>query len=133
MSGIHWIKIPTAGRLAIMARPRAGDWLSEEIARWKNAVIDVVVSLLETQEVTELGLQREAEFCRSGGIEFISFPIPHRGVPVSESKTKELVSSIVAHVSAGRSVTAEPALAVRLSLQHVLSLWLALTLVQPFR
>ena len=116
-----------------MARPRAGDWLSEEIARWKNAGIDVVVSLLETQEVTELGLQREAEFCRSGGIEFISFPIPDRGVPVSESKTKELVSSIVAHISAGRSVTAEPALAVRLSLQHVLSLWLALTLVQPFR
>jgi predicted protein tyrosine phosphatase len=104
MSGIHWIKIPTAGRLAIMARPRAGDWLSEEIARWKNAGIDVVVSLLETREVTELGLQREAEFCRSGGIEFISFPIPDRGVPVSESKTKELVSSIVAHISAGRSV-----------------------------
>ena len=104
MAGIHWINIPTSGRLAIMARPRAGDWLSEEIAQWKNAGIDVVVSLLEIQEVTELGLQREAELCRSGGIEFVSFPIPDRGVPFSESKTKELVTSIFAYISAGRSV-----------------------------
>jgi protein-tyrosine phosphatase len=104
MSGVHWIKIPTAGRLAIMARPRAGDWLSEEIAQWKSAGIDVVVSLLEIQEVSDLGLQQEAELCRSGGIEFISFPIPDRGVPVSEVKTEELVSSIIAHISAGRSV-----------------------------
>ena len=32
---------------------------------------DMVVSLLERDEVSELGLQREAELCRASGIEFI--------------------------------------------------------------
>jgi hypothetical protein len=46
--------------MAIMARPRAGDWLESEVDEWKAAGIDVVVSLLERDEVVELGLQREA-------------------------------------------------------------------------
>jgi hypothetical protein len=31
-SKIHWIDLPTGFRLAIMPRPRAGDWLVGEIA-----------------------------------------------------------------------------------------------------
>jgi hypothetical protein len=58
---LHWIEIP--GRLAIMAG------------------VDLVISLLEREEVSDLGLQREAELCRASGIEFVSFPIPDRGVP----------------------------------------------------
>jgi hypothetical protein len=33
--------------LAIMARPRAGDWLDGEIAGWRAQGIGVIVSLLE--------------------------------------------------------------------------------------
>ena len=57
---VHWIEASLPGRLAIMPRPRAGDWLDEEIAGWRAEGIDVVVSLLESDEVSELGLQREA-------------------------------------------------------------------------
>src|SRR5713101_2898754 len=50
---IHWIDLPVAGRLAIMARPRAGDWLADEIAGWRAAGIDIVVNLLEPAEIAE--------------------------------------------------------------------------------
>jgi len=66
-----------------MARPRAGDWLDDEIAGWQAEGIDIVVSLLEPDEVSELGLHQEADLCREHKIDFISFPIPDRGVPAS--------------------------------------------------
>jgi hypothetical protein len=46
---IHWIELPLTGRLAIAARPRAGDWLVDEVAAWRAAGIDLVVSLLEPE------------------------------------------------------------------------------------
>src|SRR5262249_34405373 len=53
---IYWLDLPEAGRLAIMPRPRAGDWLLDEIACWKREAINVVVSLLEQHEVDDLEL-----------------------------------------------------------------------------
>ncbi len=38
----HW-----AGRLAIVTRPRGGDWLEDETAGWQQVGLDVIVSLLE--------------------------------------------------------------------------------------
>src|SRR5262245_12397437 len=60
---IYWLKLPEACRLAIMPRPRAGDWLLDEIAGWKSEGINVVVSLLEQHEVDELELQQEPRVC----------------------------------------------------------------------
>src|SRR5262249_4097520 len=64
---IYWLDLPEAGRLAIMPRPRAGDWLLDEIACWKREAINVVVSLLEQHEVDDLELSEEATCCRAGG------------------------------------------------------------------
>jgi protein-tyrosine phosphatase len=101
---IYWIdRVPT-GRLAIMARPRADDWLEDEIAGWREAGVDIVVSLLERHEVHELGLDREAELCRDNAIEFVTFPIPDRGVPESRRATIELAERLADHVRGGRSV-----------------------------
>jgi hypothetical protein len=43
---LYWVEGPWSGRLAIMPRPRGGDWLEEEIQSWRRSGIDVVVSLL---------------------------------------------------------------------------------------
>ena len=80
-SDIYWIKTANAKRLAIMARPRSGDWLEDEIAYWEQAGIEVVVSLLEREEIEDLELQREEALCVERGIQFLSFPIPDRGLP----------------------------------------------------
>src|SRR5215510_13579008 len=102
-SDIHWIEVPAAGRLAIMARPRAGDWLEDEIAGWRAAGIDIVVSLLEPAEIEELGLHQEPGLCRDQGMEFLSFPIPDRGVPSSASEAAALARHLAAGIAAGKA------------------------------
>jgi hypothetical protein len=101
---IHWIDLPAGARLAIMARPRAGDWLDGEVAGWRAEGIDVVVSLLEAREVGELGLHREAGLCHDLDMEFISFPIPDGGVPASTREAMALAEAIVAHLNEGKAV-----------------------------
>jgi protein-tyrosine phosphatase len=101
MSRLHWIERPK--RLAIMARPRADDWLEVDVTEWRASGVDVVVSLLEQEEVSELGLQRESELCQTKGIEFVSFPIPDRGVP-DVRQALGLARSIADGIAGGRSI-----------------------------
>ncbi|MCL2715945.1 MAG: tyrosine protein phosphatase [Alphaproteobacteria bacterium] len=102
MSRLHWIAGP--GRLAIMARPRANDWLEADIEAWKAAGVEEVVSLLEPAEVAELDLSQEPEFCRRSGIAFLSFPVPDRGVPDHPEKAWQLASRLAADLSRGRNI-----------------------------
>jgi len=103
-SSIYWLDLQGTGRLAIMPRPRASDWLFDEIANWKIEGIDVVVSLLESHEVAELELHEEPTYCRATDIEFVSFPIPDRGVPESMRETQRLARSLSKHVAEGKAV-----------------------------
>lgn len=81
---LYWIvDVPQGRRLAIMPRPRGGDWLSDELSSWKSSRVDVVVSLLAVDEVADLGLSQEAALCEALEMIFVSFPIVDRGVPSS--------------------------------------------------
>jgi protein-tyrosine phosphatase len=80
-SELYWIDSASTPKLAIMARPRAGDWLKDEIAHWKRSGVKTVISLLERDEMDDLGLGMEAALCGENGIEYLSFPIPDRGLP----------------------------------------------------
>lgn len=94
-SELYWIDAGTTPRLAIMARPRAGDWLEDEIAHWTLSGVGIVVSLLEREEIDELGLGRERELCEEKGIEYLSFPIPDRGVPADAHAVLLLAAEIL--------------------------------------
>src|SRR5947208_312172 len=96
---IYWLNLPEGLPLAIMPRPRAGDWLDDEVAGWRNEGIDLVVSLLEKDEVAELELAREPACCQAENIEFLSFPIPDRGVPSSMKEAEQLVRRISAAIA----------------------------------
>ena len=91
---IYWIDCEGPGRLAIVDRPLGDDTLENEILAWRQAGIDVVVSLLTEYENSYCGLVQEAELCRSNGIQFISFPITDRSFPKSTEETLELVSKL---------------------------------------
>jgi protein-tyrosine phosphatase len=104
MSDIYPLRDFQSVSLAIMPRPRAGDWLEDEISSWRRAEIHTVVSLLEAQEVAELGLGDEPRLCSSHGIEFVSFPIPDRGVPTSFGALNKLVLQLVPKVKGGQMV-----------------------------
>jgi protein-tyrosine phosphatase len=104
-SSLYWISCDAvAGRLGVMARPRAGDWLPGEIAGWKGERIDTVVCLLEPHEISELGLLEEGALCSSEGIEFLPFPIADRGIPTSRSSIAALVSRLSRDLANGRAV-----------------------------
>ncbi|MFT4118395.1 MAG: dual specificity protein phosphatase family protein [Bradyrhizobium sp.] len=87
-----------------MARPRANEWLESEVNEWKEARVDLVVSLLEPDEISELELQHEGSVCRSAGICFVSFPIPDRGLPSSLQKAAQIARLLADGLRDGHSI-----------------------------
>jgi hypothetical protein len=101
---IYWLSLDNRWRLAIMPRPRAGDWLADEVAGWKAEGIDIVVSVLEPHELAELDLRQLPATCRAAGLELVSFPIADRGVPESMRETDLLVRQICTALRTGKAV-----------------------------
>ena len=101
---LFWIPTPFPGRLAVAPRPRGGDWLEDEMKGGREAGIDVVVSLLTPNEITEFELEREADAAQKSGIRFRSFPIVDRDVPASRTGLLELVDEITQELTAARRV-----------------------------
>ena len=60
---LHWVHGPWAGRLALAARPRGGDWLRDEILGWKRSGIDTVCSLLTKEEERDLDVESGELHC----------------------------------------------------------------------
>jgi protein-tyrosine phosphatase len=101
---LYWIDGPWPGRLAIMPRPRGGDWLEEEAASWRRMGIDVIVSTLTKEETAELELTKEVEVCTAGRIVCIAFPIEDRGSPPSRKATLELVRRLEQELTLGKKI-----------------------------
>lgn len=104
LTKLHWLDGAWPGRLAISARPRGGDWLSDEIAGWKRAGLDVVLSLLTPEEEKDLDLRDEGRLVRESGLQFRSFPIPDRQVPDSEARFAQTLETLSATLAAGKNV-----------------------------
>jgi len=101
---LNWIPGPAPGRLAIMPRPRGGDWLAEEIRSWRATGVDVVVSLLTADEVVSLELADERALSEANGIQFLSFPITDRSVPPSKSAVLALVTRLAKELTDGKNI-----------------------------
>ena len=99
-----WIETGNALRLAIVPRPRGGDWLDDEMLLTKRAEVDVLVSMLPAEEATELGLADEAGACHRAGVAYLSYPIPDRETPASTSSFTAFVNQLRRELHAGRSV-----------------------------
>ena len=91
---IYWIDYSGPGRLAILAKPQGDDALESEIQGWREAGVDVVVSMLTEADNAYLGLSAEEELCLSNGLQFISFPLQDFGVPASVDVTLGLVKEL---------------------------------------
>lgn len=101
---LYWVIDVEPHRLALMPRPRGGECLAGEVAGWQAAGVGTVVSLLEPLEVTELELEMESASCEAHGIQFVSLPIPDRGVPESAAAAAALVASLVSQLRSGVAV-----------------------------
>jgi protein-tyrosine phosphatase len=101
---LFWIVCPWRGRLAIATRPRGGDWLKDEFVGLRRAGIDLMVSLLETNEADQLELVDERQAAEATGIRFISFPIPDRGIPASVPPAVSLMAELAGELEKGQNV-----------------------------
>jgi protein-tyrosine phosphatase len=88
------------GILSVMARPRGGDWLPDEVQMWQEARVSMVVSLLTPEEQEELGLDEEG---RSADLAFHAFPIPDRSVP-QFAEVESLIDDILDALNPGKHV-----------------------------
>ena len=101
---VFWVPVPGRGKIGILPRPRGADWLEDEIAAWREAGIDMVVSLLEPEEEAQLALEGEAAAAGARGIDFRSFPVPDRGVPASRESVAQLADKVIEALDTGRNV-----------------------------
>ncbi len=101
---LYWVEGPWAGRLAIAARPRGGDWLEDEIRGWRQAGIDVAASLLTAEESDVLGVSDEAAVAKAAGVAVLSFPIADRSVPGAQTGISDFIRVLHKHLAAGEGV-----------------------------
>lgn len=96
-------KVGTIGKgfFAIMARPSLEQGDPASVVNISRLGINLVVSLLETNEARTLGLDAEREQVKSLGMDFVSFPIPDMGIPTSVEKFASLSKMLLKQVDAG--------------------------------
>ncbi len=102
----YWIETGIPAKLAIMPRPRGGDWLEDDIRLLRREGTDVLVSLLTPDEDIELALEHERAACDGHGIRFRSFPIPDRDVPTSTEAFLKFLDTLHYDLLQGRSIVA---------------------------
>lgn len=103
---IYWIHQldHNSARIGTMARPRGNEWLEDEVISLKKQKTDVIISLLEKDEVTELGLRREEALCQQHGIEFFNFPIADRALPPKGIKTDNFIKDVFNKAASGLNI-----------------------------
>jgi hypothetical protein len=101
---IYSIDGPGPGRLAIVPRPRGGEWLEDEACAWQHAGVDLIVSLLTADEVDSFDLTQEGKILQTHGLRFFQFPIVDRSVPSSVSQAMALVEKLEQALAAKQNV-----------------------------
>lgn len=103
---IYWINEKVIGEnlLGIMPRPRGGDWLEDEIDWMKRKGIDYLISLLEKEEINELGLEHQRKLCEKYGLEYLNFPIKDVSVPRNDTEYLQLVNQLVENINQSKKV-----------------------------
>jgi protein-tyrosine phosphatase len=98
---IFWIPSEQL-RIAIMPRPRGGDWLADDIAFLKRAGVQMIVSALTADEIEELALIEEDRVCVQEGLKYFSFPIEDRSVPIELAEFRRFIDKL--HVETQRGL-----------------------------
>ena len=103
-SDIYWLQTVGRGRLAVMARPRGGDWLEDEILHFKRSGIRLLVSMLTPEEESLLGLEQEGALARRHGLAYFSHPVPDRDVPGSPREIWMLARTLADQFADGKQI-----------------------------
>jgi protein-tyrosine phosphatase len=104
MSDICWIEGNPPATLAIVLRPRGGEWLGDALAQMRRGGIQTLVSLLEEEEAGWLGLENEPALAEQVGMEFVSFPIPDTQIPPDRPAFRQFVTGLANRLRHGERI-----------------------------
>ena len=104
MHDVFWIKGDPPPTLAVVMRPRGGDWLADELLRMRREGVQILVSLLEEREAEMLGLAEEGSLAQRSGMKFLSYPIPDVHVPQDFDSFRAFAEMLASHLRAGEGI-----------------------------
>lgn len=87
-----------------MPHPSSGERLDVQVHALRMAGVEVIVSLLAREEISELCLQEEPALCERHQMEFIWFPITDHHAPASMRRALRLIRKIVARLQQQKRV-----------------------------
>lgn len=90
--------------LAIVLRPRDEESLKDDLLRFKQNGVDVLVSLLDPNEATWLGLGDEGPLAEAAGMQFLSYPILDVHVPADIATFRAFVAGLADRLRAGERI-----------------------------
>jgi protein-tyrosine phosphatase len=101
---IFWIQSDPPVPLAIVMKPRPGDWLEDDLIRMKRDGIQTLVSLLEKDEADMLALGEEGTLAKKIGMQFLSHPIPDVHVPPNFAAFQKFVADLANRLVKGEQI-----------------------------
>ena len=104
MNDVFWINGGRSAYLAIVLRPRGGDWLEEELRRMRRSGIETLISMLEPAEAAFLGLENEEAAAGQAGLNFLSYPIPDTQVPEDVTGFRQFVAKVAERLNQGEHI-----------------------------
>ncbi len=104
MDEVRWIDAGPATRLAVVLRPRGGDWLRNDLQLFRESGVETLVSLLEPEEAAWLGLAEEREMAGEVGLEFLSHPIRDTRVPPDAAAFRQFVDGLANRLKMGEKI-----------------------------
>jgi protein-tyrosine phosphatase len=103
LPSFEWVDTDGRFKLAIMPRPDMRR-LEEHLRELKEKGADVLVSMMQPEEASALGLAEEGEICGKVGITFYNHPVPDHSTPTDRAATEAFARTLIAELEAGRGV-----------------------------
>ena len=104
MPDIYNLELIGSGSISVMAKPVAGEWIDDEFLGISKYGITQIVSLLERSEAYEVGLKDEDVYAEKNKIEFVSYPIPDRGLPEFIKDFSEFTKGLYHSAAEGNNI-----------------------------
>lgn len=104
MNDVFWIEGNPPEGLAVVLRPRDVESLRDDLMRFRQSGIEVLVSLLEPSEAIWLGLRDEGSLAETAGMHFLSFPIRDAHVPANIASFRAFVAGLADRLRAGERI-----------------------------
>jgi len=104
LDDVFWIEGNPPVGLAVVLRPRDNESLKDDLQGFRQAGVDVLVSLLEPSEAAWLGLKDEGPLAEAAGMHFLSYPILDVHVPANVGSFRAFVSGLADRLRAGERI-----------------------------